>query len=262
VLEGLFAVTGGGSGIGAGCVRALRAAGADVAVLDLEAGAAETVAAEVGGTPYRIDVTDFDAVEALFASFDSLRGLVNCAGIVGDIAPIVAYPASEWRRVVAVHLDGTFFCVQAAARNMLRSGLPGTIVNSSSVNAQFGHRGLAGYSAAKAGISMLTKIAALELAAAGIRVNAVAPGIVATGMTADLLTDEDFVRPWIERNPLGRIGQPGDIADVVVFLCSDESRWITGQTLIVDGGTSLRVEPPFHPDGIWSRESLRARIAG
>ena len=81
------------------------------------------------------------------------------------------------------------------------------------------------------------------------------------GMTADLLTDEDFVRPWVGRNPFGRIGQPADVADVVVFLCSERSRWITGQTLIVDCGTSLRVEPTFHPDGAWSRESLRSRIA-
>jgi 3-oxoacyl-[acyl-carrier protein] reductase len=143
---------------------------------------------------------------------------------------------------------------------MLHHGTAGTIVNTSSVNAQFGHRGLAAYSAAKAGISMLTKIAALELAAAGIRVNAVAPGIVATGMTADLLADENFVRPWVERNPFGRIGEPADVADVVVFLAGEGSRWITGQTLMIDGGTSLRVEPPFHPDGAWSRESLRARI--
>jgi NAD(P)-dependent dehydrogenase (short-subunit alcohol dehydrogenase family) len=262
VLEGLFAVTGGGSGIGAGCARALRAAGAEVAVLDIDAHAARTVAEEVGGSAYELDVAKVEAVEALFTSFGRLRGLVNCAGVVGAITPIVAYPVSEWRRVLAVHLDGTFLCTQAAARNMLAHGTPGTIVNTSSVNAQFGHRGLAAYSAAKAGISMLTKIAALELAAAGIRVNAVAPGIVATGMTADLLTDEDFVRPWVERNPFGRIGQPADVADVVVFLAGEQSRWITGQTLTVDGGTSLRVEPPFHPDGAWSVESLRARIGG
>lgn len=193
MLEGLYAVTGGGSGIGAGCVRALRAAGAEVAVIDVDADAAETVAAEVGGTARHLDVTDMDAVEALLAGIGALRGLVNCAGIVGAIEPIVSYPADEWRRVLAVHLDGTFFCLRAAARNMLRNGIPGTIVNTSSVNAQFGHRGLAGYSAAKAGISMLTKIAALELAASGIRVNAVAPGIVATGMTGDLLADEGFV---------------------------------------------------------------------
>jgi NAD(P)-dependent dehydrogenase (short-subunit alcohol dehydrogenase family) len=176
VLEGLFAVTGGGSGIGAGCVRALRAAGADVAVLDVDAHAAQTVADEIGGTAHQLDVSDVDAVEALFTSFDPLRGLVNCAGVVGDIAPIVAYSPGEWRRVVAVHLDGTFLCTRSAARNMLEHGSPGTIVNTSSVNAQFGHRGLGAYSAAKAGISMLTKIAALELASAGIRVNAVALG--------------------------------------------------------------------------------------
>ena len=262
MLEGLFAVTGGGSGIGAACARALRVAGADVVVLDIDAHAAQTIADEVGGAAHQLDVTRVEAVEAVFTSLGRLRGLVNCAGVVGDITPIVAYPPSEWRRVVAVHLDGTFFCTQAAARNMLAHGTSGTIVNTSSVNAQFGHRGLAAYSAAKAGISMLTKIAALELAAAEIRVNAVAPGIVATGMTADLLTDEDFVRPWLERNPFGRIGQPADVADVVVFLAGEESRWVTGQTLMVDGGTSLRVEPPFHPDGAWSRDSLRARIGG
>ena len=196
----------------------------------------------------------------MFTSFGPLRGLVNCAGVVGEITPIVAYRTSEWRRVIAVHLDGTFFCTRAATRNMLVHGTSGTILNTSSVNAQFGHRGLAAYSAAKAGISMLTKIAALELAPAGIRVNAVAPGIVATGMTADLLSDEDFVRPWVEGNPFGRIGQPADVADVVVFLAGEQSRWITGQTLAVDGGTSLRVEPPFHPGDAWSRESLRARV--
>jgi NAD(P)-dependent dehydrogenase (short-subunit alcohol dehydrogenase family) len=261
MLEGLFVVTGGGSGIGAGCVRALRAAGADVAVLDLDGDAAQAVAEEVGVTSHQLDVADADAVDALFTSIGSLRGLVNCAGVVGDITPIVVYPASEWHRVVSVHLDGTFFCTRAAARNMLRSGTPGTIVNTSSINAQFGHRGLAAYSAAKAGISMLTKIAALELAAAGIRVNAVAPGIVETGMTADLLTDEEFVRPWVERNPFGRIGQPADIADVVVFLSGEQSRWITGQTLTADGGTSLRVEPPFHPASAWTAESLLARLA-
>ena len=80
-------------------------------------------------------------------------------------------------------------------------------------------------------------------------------------MTDDLVTDEEFVRPWVERNPFGRIGQPADIADVVVFLSGEQSRWITGQTLTADGGTSLRVEPPFHPDSAWSAESLLARLA-
>jgi NAD(P)-dependent dehydrogenase (short-subunit alcohol dehydrogenase family) len=260
MLSGLFAVTGGGSGIGAACVRALRAAGADVAVLDLDGRSAERVAGEVGGSAYPLDVSDGDAVDAVFSSLGPLTGLVNCAGIAGEIAPVVAYPRDEWRRVLAVHLDGTFFCTQAAARIMIRGGVDGTIVNTSSINARYGHRGLSAYSAAKAGISMLTRVAALELAASGIRVNAVAPGIVATGMTAEYLADEEFARPWIERNPLGRVGEPRDIADVVVFLSSDESRWITGQTIVLDGGATLRAEPRLHPDSAWTREALLAQL--
>jgi len=243
-VEGLFVVTGGGSGIGAGVVRALHAAGADVAVLDLNGANAKAMAHEVGGSAHEVDVADSGAVDELFGSLGPVRGLVSCAGIPGDIAPLV----------------GTFFCLRAAARNMLRHDVSGTIVNTSSVNAQFGHRGLGPYSAAKAGISMLTRVAALELSPSGIRVNAVAPGIVETGMTRELIADPDFVRPWIERNPFGRVGQPADIADVVVFLSTDASRWITGQTIATDGGTSLRVEPPMHPDEAWSREALLAQI--
>jgi NAD(P)-dependent dehydrogenase (short-subunit alcohol dehydrogenase family) len=259
-LDGLFAVTGGGSGIGAGVVRALHAAGGEVAVLDLDGANAKAVAEEVGGAVHQVDVTDADAVDEVFDSLGPLRGLVSCAGIAGEIVPLVACSNEEWRRVTSVHLDGTFFCLRAAARNMVRNVVAGTIVNTSSVNAQFGHRGLGAYSAAKAAISMLTRVAALELAASGIRVNAVAPGIVATGMTEQLIGDPEFVRPWIERNPFRRVGQPADIADVVAFLSSDESRWITGQTLATDGGTSLRVEPPMHPDEAWSREALVARL--
>jgi NAD(P)-dependent dehydrogenase (short-subunit alcohol dehydrogenase family) len=196
----------------------------------------------------------------LFASLGPVRGLVSCAGVAGEIVPLVACSNAEWERVTGIHLDGTFFCLRAAAGNMLRHGVEGTIVNTSSVNAQFGHRGLGAYSASKAGISMLTRIAALELAASGIRVNAVAPGIVSTGMTQELIAEPEFVRPWIERNPFHRVGQPADIADVIVFLSSDDSRWITGQTLATDGGTSLRVEPPMHPDEAWSREALVARL--
>jgi NAD(P)-dependent dehydrogenase (short-subunit alcohol dehydrogenase family) len=260
-LEGLFAVTGGGSGIGAGVARALHEAGGDIAVLDLDGTKAKAIAETVGGAAYEVDVSDSGAVDELFDSLGPLRGLVNCAGIAGEIVPLVACSDAEWNRVTGIHLDGTFFCLRAAARNMLRGGVEGTIVNTSSVNAMYGHRGLGAYSASKAGISMLTRIAALELAASGIRVNAVAPGIVATGMTQELIADAEFVRPWIERNPFRRVGEPADIADIVVFLSSDESRWLVGQTLASDGGTSLRVEPPMHPDEAWTRDALVARLS-
>ena len=258
-LEGLFAVTGGASGIGRGVARALAAAGADIAVLDADGEAAEVVAKELGGVAHRVDVSDMQQVDAVFAELGALRGLVACAGI-SDVTPIVGLGAETWRHVIGVQLDGTFYCLRAAARAMIEAGGAGTIVTTASVNATFGHRGLSAYSAAKAGIAMLTKVAALEFAQAGIRVNAIAPGIVETGMTAHVIRDPDFVRTWTEGTPLGRLGRPDDIADVVLFLSSPQSRWMTGQILAVDGGASLRVEPKMFPDEAWSADALRAQL--
>jgi 3-oxoacyl-[acyl-carrier protein] reductase len=258
-LTGMFAVTGGGSGIGRGVCRRLAGEGARVAVLDVNGGAAQEVAKEVGGEAHVLDVSDPAAVREVFGRLDSLQGLVSCAGI-SDVTPIVAMTAQDWRRVVGVQLDGTFFCLQAAARLMVAQGTGGTIVNTASINATFGHRGLSAYSAAKAGIAMLTRVAALELAQASIRVNAVAPGIVETGMTSEVVQDPDFVRTWSAAIPLGRIAQPDDIADVVAFLCGPQSRWVTGQVLAVDGGGSLRAEPKMFPDEAWSLGALQARL--
>jgi len=227
-MTGLFAVTGGGSGIGRGVCRRLAREGARVAVLDLNGGAAEDAAKEVGGEAHVLDVSDPASVGEVFGRLDSLQGLVTCAGI-SDVTPIVAMTAQTWRRVVGVQLDGTFFCLQAAARIMVAQGTGGTIVNTASINATFGHRGLSAYSAAKAGIAMLTRVAALELAQAGIRVNAVAPGIV-------------------------------EIAEVVAFLCGPQSRWVTGQVLAADGGGSLRAEPKMFPDEAWSLGALQAQL--
>jgi NAD(P)-dependent dehydrogenase (short-subunit alcohol dehydrogenase family) len=258
-MTGLFAVTGGGSGIGRGVCRRLAADGVRVAVLDMNGDAADEVAKEVGGEAHVLDVSDPARVGEVFFRLGSLQGLVNCAGI-SDVTPIVAVTPQAWRRVTAVQLDGTFFCLQAAARTMIAQGTGGTIVNTASINATYGHRGLSAYCAAKAGIAMLTRVAALELAQAGIRVNAVAPGIVETGMTAEVVRDPDFVRTWSAAIPLGRIGQPDDIADVVAFLCSPQSRWLTGQVLATDGGGSLRTEPKMFPDEVWSLEALQAQL--
>src|SRR5260370_23640559 len=213
-VAGLFAVRGGAWGIGRGVCSRLAEEGARVAVLDANGSAAEEVAKEVGGEAHILDVSDPAAVGEVFSMLGPLQGLVTCAGI-SDVTPIVAMTAQTWRRVVGVQLDGTFFCLQAAARNMISHGTGGTIVNTASINATFGHRGLSAYSAAKAGIAMLTPVAALEFAHAGIRVNAVAPGIVETGMTAEVLQEPDFVGTWPAAIPLGRIGQPHAIADAV-----------------------------------------------
>jgi 3-oxoacyl-[acyl-carrier protein] reductase len=258
-LEGLFAVTGGGSGIGRGVATRFAQDGARVAILDANPDAAKQVADELGGEAHVLDVSDPDAVAGVFEQLGPLQGLVNCAG-VADVVSLTTMTFEAWRRVVSIHLDGTFLCLQAAARNMLRNEVAGTIVNTASVNASFGHRGLGAYSAAKAGIAMLTKIAALELAQAGIRVNAIAPGIVVTGMTAEVVQDPGFVKLWTDAIPLGRLGQPDDIADVVLFLSNPQSRWVTGQIIATDGGGSLRVEPKMFPDDAWSAEALRAAL--
>jgi NAD(P)-dependent dehydrogenase (short-subunit alcohol dehydrogenase family) len=248
-------VTGGGSGIGAGVCRALAAAGARVVVLDRNLEAAEAVAAEVDGTARELDVTDEAAVERVYADLGPTAGAVNCAGF-SMLKPLVGSTLADWHRMTSVHLDGTFLCLRAAASSMLIHGLPGSIVNIASVNAQFAHRGLGAYSAAKAGIVMLTRVAALELAAAGIRVNAVAPGMVVTGMNRARFDDEDFTRTWTASMPLGRLAAPVDVAKVVAFLLGPDSGWITGQTIGTDGGVSLRVEPKIHADEMWTGAAL------
>jgi NAD(P)-dependent dehydrogenase (short-subunit alcohol dehydrogenase family) len=251
----VHAVTGGGSGIGAGVSRELAAGGASVVVLDRNLDAAEAVAEEVGGTARQLDVTDEEAVERVYAELGPIAGAVNCAGF-SMLKPIVGSTLEDWHRMTSVHLDGTFLCLRAAASSMLTRGVPGSIVNIASVNAQFAHRGLGAYSAAKAGIVMLTRVAALELAGAGIRVNAVAPGMVVTGMNRARFDDEDFTRTWTASMPLGRVAYPVDIAKVVAFLVGPDSGWVTGQTIGTDGGVSLRVEPKIFADKQWTRPAL------
>jgi NAD(P)-dependent dehydrogenase (short-subunit alcohol dehydrogenase family) len=253
-------VTGGGSGIGAGVCRELAAGGACVVVLDRNLDAAEAVAAEVDGTARQLDVTDEDAVERVYAELGPIAGAVNCAGF-SLLKPLVGATLADWHRMTSVHLDGTFLCLRAAASSMIIHGVPGSIVNIASVNAQYAHRGLGAYSAAKAGIVMLTRVAALELAAAGIRVNAIAPGMVVTGMNRARFDDEDFTRTWTASMPLGRVAMPADIAKVVAFLVGSDSGWVTGQTISTDGGASLRVEPKIFADEQWTRSALAEVVA-
>jgi NAD(P)-dependent dehydrogenase (short-subunit alcohol dehydrogenase family) len=229
-----IAVTGGGSGIGAAISEALARCGASVAVLDINLANARSVAQRIGGTAFEVDVTNEKQVSAAYASLDALHGSVNCAGF-NHISPIVATTLEDWRKMTAVHLDGAFLNIRAAARRMISDSVAGAIVNIASINGFYGHRGMSGYASGKAGVTMLTRIAALELASTGIRVNAVAPGIVETELTRRVMADPDTARRWVSRIPLARLGQPDDIADIVVFLLGQGSRWITGQTLLADG---------------------------
>lgn len=232
-------VTGGASGIGAACVRALRAEGAVVAIADADAAAAAALAAELGTHATALDVTDRAAVEAFVADVAARTGrldvLVNSAGI-REITPVLELEPATWHRVVAVNLDGTFHMSQVFARAAKASGRPAAIVNLSSSAGLMGVPNRAAYVAAKHAIVGLTREMAMELGPCGIRVNAVAPGSVRTPLTERYFSDPELVRKLNASHPLGRVADPSEIAAAILFLASDDAGFITGATLPVDGG--------------------------
>jgi NAD(P)-dependent dehydrogenase (short-subunit alcohol dehydrogenase family) len=234
-------VTGGGSGIGRATCRRMVEEGARVAVVDVNGNAARAVADEIGGVAYPVDVTDYGALEhAVFdaaARLDGLALLFNNAG-GSNLSAVHRWPLEEWNRIVSLNLTGVFHGIRAAAPVILDSG-GGCIVSTASISGTRPSAGEAPYAAAKAAVAALTATAALEYAPT-IRVNAVSPGMIHTALTDPLLTSFDDVPTHMEqKTPLARIGTPEDVADVVVFLCSDLARFVTGQNLIVDGGMTL-----------------------
>jgi 3-oxoacyl-[acyl-carrier protein] reductase len=240
-LDGKVAlVTGGSRGIGAAISRELAKAGAKVA-LNYRAGqeAADEVAGEIGGLAVRADVSKPEEVQALIERVEGELGdidaLVNNAGVTRDTL-IARMTDDDWQTVIDTNLRGTFNTSRAVSRKMLRRRA-GSIVNLSSVVGVHGNPGQANYAASKAGIIGLTKALARELGSRGVRVNAIAPGYISTELT-DVLNDEQ--RGLILQNtPLGRLGEPEDVARAVRFLCSDEAAFITGEVLLVDGGLGM-----------------------
>jgi 3-oxoacyl-[acyl-carrier protein] reductase len=240
-LDGKVAlVTGGSRGIGASISRELAKAGAKVA-LNYRAGqeAADEVAGEIGGLAVRADVSKPEEVQALIERVEGGLGdidaLVNNAGVTRDTL-IARMTDDDWQTVIDTNLRGTFNTSRAVSRKMLRRRA-GSIVNLSSVVGVHGNPGQANYAASKAGIIGLTKALARELGSRGVRVNAIAPGYNSTELT-DVLNDEQ--RGLILQNtPLGRLGEPEDVARAVRFLCSDEAAFITGEVLLVDGGLGM-----------------------
>ncbi|HEV7526627.1 MAG TPA: SDR family NAD(P)-dependent oxidoreductase [Acidimicrobiia bacterium] len=235
-------VTGGGSGIGAETCRRMAAEGAQVAVFDLDGDKAATVAKECDGISYAVDVTDYEALSSAMVDASAKMGglslLYNNAG-GSTLSPMHDYDIAEWRRIVDLNLTGVFHGFKAGAPLILAAG-GGAIVSTASISGTRPAAGEAPYSAAKAAVIALTANAALEYAPT-IRVNAVSPGMIRTPLTELLLEErgiglEDQQRA---KTPLDRIGTPGDIADVVVFLCSDLARFVTGQNLVADGGMTL-----------------------
>jgi NAD(P)-dependent dehydrogenase (short-subunit alcohol dehydrogenase family) len=222
-------VTGSASGIGLAAAAALAAAGARVAGLDLRESATEVSL-----------VGDTSRVEDVERAADALGGVdiwVNNAARL-FVRPVVETTDEEWHGLLGANLHGYFYGCRAAARRMLAQGTGGRIVNVTSAVNFAAVAELSAYGAAKGAIASLTKALALELAPAGVTVNAVAPGATATPMNADAYTD-DVRRTYEQRIPLGRIGTAEEVADVVVFLASDASRYMTGQELLVDGGLTI-----------------------
>jgi 3-oxoacyl-[acyl-carrier protein] reductase len=235
-------VTGGGRGIGAATARLLAAEGARVAVSDLDEAPAREVASEIDGLSVACDVSDRKSVEAMVertvAELGRLDILVTCAGIIRDNL-LFKMTDEDWDAVIDTHLKGTFLSAQAAQKQMVERKY-GKMVFLSSTSA-LGNRGQANYSAAKAGLQGMARTLAIELGPFNVNVNTVAPGFVETRMTRATaermgIDYETFKLGAASQIPLRRVGQPEDIASVIAFLCSDESSFVSGQTIYVRGG--------------------------
>jgi glucose 1-dehydrogenase len=235
-------VTGGSSGIGEAIVRGLAAAGARVAINFLgKPGAARQLARALGkkALVVQADISDPAAVQRMFRRLDRAWGpidiLVNNAGVDGQHALAWESDVTAWTKTVAVNLFGAYYCSREALRRMVPRRR-GVIVNITSVHEEIAWSGYSAYTASKAAESMLTKTLAQEAAPFGIRVVSVAPGAIQTAINAAVWQDPAGLRDLEKKIPLGRMGQPAEIAAVVTFLASDAASYITGRTIVVDGG--------------------------
>ena len=257
-LEGKVAVvTGAARGIGAACARRFAAEGAAVVIGDILEELGEATAQsirEAGGTAAFVacDTGDGPQARALIEETVSRHGridvLVNNAGIF-TIADFLDVTEEDFDRVLRVNLRGYFLVGQAAARVMADAG-SGSIINMSSVNAVMAIESIAAYVVSKGGVNQLTSVMALALAPKGIRVNAIGPGTILTEMAGAMMTDEVARRRILSRTPMGRVGQPEEVAGIAVFLASDDSSYVTGQVIYADGGRMrLNYTMPVDGDG-------------
>ena len=249
-------VTGAGSGIGKAIATLFVQQGIRTAIIDINEEKGRQLAADLGDSPAEVislagDVGSVQDVERIVSetasAFGGISIVVNNAGIQTE-RPFLELPVSEWDSIINTNLKGTFLVSQASARVMVRDRVAGRIVNISSVHQEMPRRGIAHYGASKGGVLMLTKVMALELAEHGITVNCVAPGAVATPMNQPFLDSPSLVEEFSARVPVGRIAQSEEIARAVLFLAQDESSYITGTTVHVDGGVLL-VGPPGSASG-------------
>lgn len=243
-------VTGGGRGIGRGISMALAAAGADVILTGRSAAPLEETAAMIAATGGRAvavpaDITDmlvpYQLAESALAEFGRLDIWVNNAGSAarGDVGALIDLDEGQWDRVVELNMKSAFFAAQAAARVMRENG-GGSIINITSRSGSHPNPMTGQYGAAKAGLENLTMTMAVEWGHMGVRVNAVAPGVVVTEETMAMLSG-DRAQKQVDTVPMGRLGQPHDIAAACVYLASDEAQWVSGITIPVNGGSRISV---------------------
>ncbi|CAN5223830.1 SDR family oxidoreductase [soil metagenome] len=232
-------VTGGAQGIGEACIRRFAREGAQVVIADIDDARGAALADELGGLYVHCDVGDKAQVDALVARTMAAHGridvLVNNAGMF-RAADFLEVTEADFDAVLRVNLKGSFLTGQAVAREMAKAG-KGSIVNMSSVNGVLAIPTIASYNVSKGGINQLTRVMALALADKGIRVNAVAPGTIATELAAKaVLTSEDAKARIMSRTPMRRLGEPSEIADTVAYLASDAASYITSEIVVADGG--------------------------
>lgn len=243
-------ITGAGQGIGRATAVVFAKAGWDLALSDLNLDTVSETAQlcathGVHAEAAKVDVTQSAQVDALVKQvvdkFGQLDGLFNNAGVFYNAGPTGIHDMSDeqWDRMIAINLSAVFKVSRAVIGYWVGTGKPGAIVNSASISASIAFTRSSHYCAAKAGVAAFTRCTALEYGPLGIRCNSIAPGIIETSMTKPALSNPDTVADWMRRIPLKRLGQPEDVGEVVRWLISDESRYVTGDMVFIDGGWML-----------------------